>query len=85
MSEIEQEVGSYVARELLEDEEESLPPSTVLTNGLLDSWAMMQLVFFLEEKYDLTFEMDEFVDEHFESIATVASFVQRKLAAPEPS
>ena len=85
MDEIEQEVGSYIARELLEDEEETLPPSTILTNGLLDSWAMMQLVFFLEETFDLTIEMDELVDEHFESIASVASFVQRKRATQEAS
>ncbi|CAN5715755.1 hypothetical protein BH18ACT15_BH18ACT15_04000 [soil metagenome] len=79
--EIEQEVGSYVSRELLEEEEGNLPADTVLTNGLLDSWAMMQLVFFLEETYDLTIEMEELIDEHFESIGTVASFVRRKQSA----
>ena len=85
MNALEQDISSYVAQELLEEKEGQLPPETVLLNGLLDSWAMMQLVYWLEETYDLTIEMEELVDEHFETIGAVAAFVQRKQTSQQAS
>lgn len=49
-----------------------------LALGLIDSLAIEQLIAFLEESYDLEFEDEELVAEHFVSIDAVVALVEAK-------
>lgn len=49
--------------------------------GLVDSLGVMQLVAFVESEYGVKVADPELVPENFDSVARVACFVERRLAA----
>ena len=49
-----------------------------LAQGLLDSFAIEQLIAFLETRFEITFSDEELVPENFESIRRLADLVDRK-------
>jgi acyl carrier protein len=52
-----------------------------LEKGIIDSTGVLELVGFIQEKYDLRLEDEELVPENLDSINRVAAFVHMKLAA----
>jgi len=50
-----------------------------LIGSMLDSMDILNLILFIEERYDIRIEDDEVTPENFATIATVASLVSRKL------
>jgi acyl carrier protein len=73
------EIRTYIAEEILEDTETSdLPPDQPLLSGLLDSFGLMSLLGFLEERYEVTISNDQVVSENFKSVEALAEFVERK-------
>ena len=75
------EIRGFILREVLDDPEGDISLQTPLLAGLLDSWGLMQLIYFLEETYDVSIGPDEVVDENFKTIAAVAEFVSSKAPA----
>lgn len=54
-----------------------------LENGILDSTAVLELIFFVESRYGIKVEDIELIPENLDSINGLVEFVQRKtLAAP---
>lgn len=49
-------------------------------SGILDSTGFLELITFIEEKFDLDITDDELVPEHFDTLAKMAHFVDQKLA-----
>jgi acyl carrier protein len=74
---IEHEIRSFLLREVLRPGEE-LSQDERLLSGVLDSFGLMQLLEFLEERYDVTVDGDDVVDENFISLSSVAAFVEEK-------
>ncbi len=62
---------------------ESMHASTALLGGVpeLDSMAVVSLITALEDRFDITIEDDEIGADIFESLGSLASFIERKLAA----
>lgn len=62
-----------------------LSADTVLFGSLpeLDSFGVVALVGALEQRFDITIEDDEFGAELFETVGTLAEFVDAKRAVPE--
>jgi acyl carrier protein len=79
---IEDEIRMYIVSELLEEDanDVDLPSDTPLMTGFLDSFATLQLVTFLEDRFGLGIATSEMVDENFGTIASVAAMVERKLS-----
>lgn len=50
----------------------------LLRTGILDSLGILEVVSFLETEFGITVADEELVPESFESIATMARFVDRK-------
>jgi acyl carrier protein len=83
-TEIEDEIRAFIVDELFEQEERSdLSPDDPLLSGLLDSWALLQLLNFLEERYDISISHNEVVEDNFGTIRHVREFVRSKLDAEE--
>lgn len=81
-TEIEDEIRTYIVDELFErDERADLSPDDPLLSGLLDSWALLQLLNFLEERYEISISHNEVVDDNFGSVRHVREFVRSKLDA----
>jgi acyl carrier protein len=61
-------------------------PNTVLANdesllgaGVIDSTGVLELIGFLEEKFQLQFGDDELVAENFDTVLKITAFLQKKL------
>ena len=52
-----------------------------IKNGILDSTGILELMYFLEEKFGIEVDDEEMVPENLDSINNVVSFVSRKTAA----
>ena len=75
-----------VVREFLKDELGKDVPhvgaeESLLESGTLDSVGVMRLVSFLETKYGITVADDDLMPENFDTLAAIASFIERRKAA----
>jgi acyl carrier protein len=51
----------------------------LLGNGILDSLAILDVVAFIEKEFSIMISDDELLPENFNSISSMAAFVQSKL------
>lgn len=47
--------------------------------GALDSTGVMELIMFIQEKFGVTIEVEEVIEENFESIIAVEKMIKAKL------
>ena len=52
---------------------------SLLGTGVIDSTGVLELIGYLEEKFQLTFEDGELVAENFDTILKITAFLQKKL------
>ena len=80
-AEIETEIKRYIQEEFLEQQDSHLldDSTQLLTSGVLDSIATLQLVGHLEETYDVSLAAHEVNVRNFNSVGTIAKLVQSKL------
>jgi acyl carrier protein len=78
---IEGDIKRFVAEQVLDDPTAEVDARAPLLQGMLDSWALMQLISFLEERFGIDVQPDDVVDEHFGSVASVSNFVTTKANA----
>ncbi len=52
-----------------------------MQKGILDSTGILEVVSFLEEKFDVTVNDEDLVPENLDSIRNIVSFVSRKTGA----
>lgn len=78
-AEIESQLAEYVEREIAYDRGGApVLPDEPLLEGLVDSTSMLRLVLFVEERFGVRVEDDELVPENFETVRSLAAFVERK-------
>lgn len=65
-------------RAWLRDEEGVLESDSLLEKGAIDSMAMVELVAFIEQAYDIRIQDEELMPENFDSLAAIAAFVAAK-------
>jgi acyl carrier protein len=83
---IEQDIRGFIVEEVLEErEDEGLPEDIPLLTGLLDSFALMALIAFLEERFNVVVRNDQVVKQNFESVSALAAFVERRQREELPS
>ena len=68
---------------ILSDGKSLSDEDSLLENGIIDSTGVLELVAFVEEKFQITVEDEELVPENLDSIINIASFIQRKLKSLE--
>ncbi len=64
---------------LFGDSDELTDGDSLLANGVLDSTGVVELIGFLEERFDIVVDDHEMVPENLDSIARIAGFVQEKV------
>lgn len=75
---IEDEIQTFLTTEVLEEGAEDLSPEQPLLTGLLDSFGLLALLNFLEERFGVAIPHDEVVTENFRSVRALAAFVEGK-------
>jgi acyl carrier protein len=82
--EIEKEIRNFIIEEVLEEtDNQDLPEDIPLLSGVLDSFGLMSLLSFLEDRYDLVINNNQVVAQNFESIQALTIFVESKLVEKE--
>jgi acyl carrier protein len=82
--EIEKNIRNFIVEEVLEENDsQDLPEDIPLLSGVLDSFGLMSLLSFLEDRYDLIINNNQVVAQNFESIRALTIFVENKLAEKE--
>ncbi|PYV89741.1 MAG: acyl carrier protein [Acidobacteria bacterium] len=74
-------VKSYILSEYLpgEDPNELTESTPLIKGGILDSIAVVRVVTFLEEKFNIELKPDEVIVENLNTISGMANLIQRKL------
>jgi acyl carrier protein len=75
--EMQQEITRFIVEEVLDDAD-NLSPDQPLLTGLLDSFGLMSLLAFIEERYDVAIPNNEVVTANFKSVEVLAAFVESK-------
>ncbi len=71
-------IREYVIEEYLEDDSEPLTNDTpLISGGIVDSFSMVSLKRFLENKYDIQIPDDDATPEAFDSVDKIAELVER--------
>ncbi len=77
MADLKDVVLEYVKEEYLEDEDEELTYETpLISGGIVDSFSMVSLKRFLENKYNITIPDEKATPESFDSINKIAELVE---------
>jgi acyl carrier protein len=80
MSELKEVILEYVTQEYLEDDSDPLEnDSPLISGGIVDSFSMVSLKRFLENRYDIQIPDDEATPEAFDSVDKIADLVERFL------
>ena len=79
---VAQAIKSYILEEFLPREDPgSLTSSTpLISGGIVDSVGTINLVEFLEDRFDIIIAADEVEPQNFDTIDLMAKFVERKQA-----
>jgi len=77
MDDMKQVILTYVRNEYLEDEDEELNFDTpLISGGIVDSFSMVSLKRFLENKYKISIPDDKATPEAFDSVNKIVALVQ---------
>ena len=80
MMEFEKIARSFVVDNFLFGDDSRLAEGTsFLESGLIDSTGMLELVGFLEERFCIRVEDEEFVPDNLDSVQNIAAFIASKL------
>jgi len=82
MPQIEQELRQFVINNFLfgQDGDKLADDDSFLKKGITDSTGVLELVSFLEERYQIKLKDDEVVPSNLDSINNIVSFLKRKCA-----
>ncbi len=80
MQAIEEQIRSHIAENILFSKKGYPHPddASFLEEGIIDSLNVMDLVFFLEEKFGVSVIDREIVPDNFDSVSKLTAFVKRK-------
>jgi acyl carrier protein len=77
MDDMQAIVLDYVKREYLEDDSQTITPDTLLiTGGIVDSFSMVSLKRFLENKYSISIPDDKATPEAFDTVNKICALVR---------
>ena len=76
MDDMQKVVLDYVIEEYLEDEDEEIDVDTpLISGGIVDSFSMVSLKRFLENKYDISIPDDKATPEAFDTVNKICDLV----------
>lgn len=80
---VKQKLRSYILQNFLFTEDESAlnNSDSFLAKGLIDSTGIMEVIFFLQEEFEIQVEDTEMIPANLDSVDNILAFVARKKAA----
>ncbi len=81
MSHIDMVREFIVENFLFGDGQQLQDDTSFMESGIIDSTGILELITFLEEKYEIKIEDDELIPENLDNLQNVSRFVDRKVDA----
>lgn len=80
---VEQQVRDYILENYLFTDDQSAlnNADSFLDTGILDSTGILEVIFFIEEDFEIKVDDDEMIPENLDSVDRIVAFVNRKQAA----
>ncbi len=73
------DISHFIRYDLLKDPEIDISrDSALIESGIIDSFGIVQMVSFIEDKYGINMTGEDLVVEHFRSISTLAELIMKK-------
>ncbi|MCX6242339.1 MAG: acyl carrier protein [Bacteroidetes bacterium] len=76
MEDMKSVVREYVVREYVEDDSEITYDTPLISGGIVDSFSMVSLKRFLENKYKISIPDDKATPEAFDSVNKICTLVE---------
>jgi len=76
MEDMKEVVRDYVVREYVEDDSEVNFDTPLISGGIVDSFSMVSLKRFLENRYKISIPDDKATPEAFDSVNKICALVQ---------
>lgn len=84
MDEKEQQIRLFIVETFLFGDGSVLQEDTsFMQNGIIDSTGILELINFMEEKYNIKIQDDELIPENLDSLKKISRFLERKLSCVE--
>ena len=79
--EIRSQVRAFIIKQFPAAHRASLGDTeSLVESGIIDSMGVLELVTFIEADFELVLSDEDVVSENFDSIATISSFIEDRLA-----
>ncbi|MCW8855328.1 MAG: acyl carrier protein [Gammaproteobacteria bacterium] len=77
---IEETIREYILENFLFTDDQSLLSSedSFMEKGIIDSTGILEVIFFLEEKFNVKVDDDEMIPENLDSVKNLVAFVGSK-------
>ena len=77
---VEQKVRSYILENFLFSDDESALNSgdSFLEKGVLDSTGILEVIYFLEEEFEISIDDEEMIPENLDSVNNIVRFIGSK-------
>lgn len=77
---IKKTVRDFIQKNFIFDTNTALADNeSLLGSGIIDSTGVLELIGFLEEKFQLQFENNELIGENFDTVMKITAFMKKKL------
>ena len=78
-TDIEQEVRTFVIENFLFGRSEALKDDAPLLGNVIDSTGVIELIGFVQERFNISVGDDEVMTDNFGSVNNVVAFIEKKL------
>lgn len=83
---VEQQVRAYILENFLFTTDASVlgVDESFLAKGIIDSTGMLEVIYFLEDKFGIRIDDAEMIPENLDTISNIVRFVERKTKKSNP-
>jgi acyl carrier protein len=78
-TEIEQEIRNFLTEKFLFGRSEALNDDLPLLGNVIDSQGVIELIVFVQERFNLAVDDEEVTTENFASVKSTVAFIEQKL------
>jgi acyl carrier protein len=81
MDEIQNSIVEFIVDQYEMSEDQILYEENLTDQGIIDSFAFVEIAVFLEKKYFVKIENEEITAENFATLASISAMVERKICS----
>ncbi len=78
-TDVDREIRKFLIENFLFGRSEELRDDKTLLGNVIDSTGVLELVVFLQERFDITVEDEDIIPENLNSVKDVVAYITRKL------